>query len=135
VLPIAELTAAAERYFDAGLWLLSESQVGAETRAQLLFESKRFGPTRFTALPRAALATDYDLLESAQAANNSWGMADLGRRCPSVWEVTMEGANDPTVLFYFGALLASVALGPLLVEEYPGLYGVRSARLKSASES
>ncbi|HEU5077058.1 MAG TPA: hypothetical protein VFU02_22865, partial [Polyangiaceae bacterium] len=62
-------------------------------------------------------------------ANQSHGMAGLGERCASVWAVTPAPETSQAACFQFGALLASVALGPWLPPDGSGLYGVRSARV------
>jgi len=45
-----------------------------------------------------------------------------------VWEVWPQTSQNLAACYYLGALLASVALGPLLPFDGSGLFGVRSAR-------
>ena len=83
---------------------------------------------------------DHDLARARIAASRgrAAGMADLAARCRSAWLV--EPVNDPPewLTWECCALVAFVALGPILPEDDASLLGVRSAReraerLRSAS--
>jgi hypothetical protein len=64
-------------------------------------------------------------------------MSDLAARCPAVWTISAEGEVTGTAELQLSALLASVALGPVLPEDESTLYGVRGAmeRAEKAAES
>ena len=131
-LPLAALALAASRHFSAELEV---STAAAPTTAHgptlVTLRTTRFGDASFTLTPRPATDPDYARLDAAERQNQSSGMADLGRRCPGVWEVAPLADSGPAICYYFGAVLASVALGPLLPNDESGLYGIRSARLKA----
>ena len=121
------LTRGAERHFEARLSAGAANPAGLHVQ----FETQPYGTVGFTLKARTATESDYARLGPAEAANHSHGMAGLGRRCTSLWEVVPDPGTAPAACFYFGALLASVALGPLLPPDGTGLYGVRSARLRA----
>ncbi len=121
------LARAAERHFDATLSPGAPSPLGIRVQ----FTSQPYGTAAFTLRARACTESDYARLEPAERANQSHGMAGLGRRCTALWEVLPDPGTPAAACFHFGALLASVALGPLLPPEGDGLYGVRSARLRA----
>jgi hypothetical protein len=76
---------------------------------------------------RAREPEDLAMAEKADAAGT--GLALLARRCPTVWLVTREIDDDPLAL-RLAAILASVALGPILDARVPELLGVKSARAR-----
>jgi hypothetical protein len=99
--------------------------------------------------------TDADLLEArhAEELSRAAGMAALAERCPTVLEVTeLATVGQPAraapakpaeghekLLLELCALLAFVALGPILPPDGSALFGVRGARaraerLRAASE-
>lgn len=121
------LARGAERHFDAKLSPGAVSPLGVRVQ----FASQPYGTVTFTLRARAATESDYARLEPAERANQSHGMAGLGRRCTSLWEVIPDPGTSSAACFYFGAVLASVALGPLLPPDGAGLYGVRSARVRA----
>ena len=131
-LPLAGLAQNASRYFDATLEVAElPPGPGGIASASVTLNVPRHPNASFTLTLRAAGDADYARLRAAERANQSHGMADLGRRCPSVWQVTPQAPASAAVSYFFGALLASVALGPLLPSDDSGLYGVRSARLRA----
>jgi len=135
-LPLRELCESAARHFQAELRLSSEtaSEVGVDSApvsARLEFAAPRFGSRSFLLTARATSDEDRARLEPAEALNQSYGMAGLGRRCRAVWELSALSPALAAHSYYFGALLASVALGPLLPPDGSGLFGVRSARIKA----
>jgi hypothetical protein len=130
-LDVARLRDQAQRYFDTEIVIeASDASLGTT----LSLATPRYGSGRFRLRLRPADTTDFARLDGAEAANQSHGMAALGRRCPWVWEVTAEADSEPALIYFFGAMLASVALGPLLPDDASGLYGVRSARERAARE-
>jgi hypothetical protein len=71
-----------------------------------------------------------DDLRAAEDADTKAGLTGLGtlaRRCPMVWLVAVESDADRTALL-LSAILASVALGPILPPDQAELFGVRTAR-------
>ena len=78
---------------------------------------------------RRVTTEDLAAANRAEARGNAFGMAALAARCSHVWKV--EGADQgvpPWLLLECCALLASVALGPVLPPDEDTLMGVRSAR-------
>jgi len=126
-LEVERLVAQGSRYFSAELQALSHD--ATTQRATLRFRTTIDGESSFELHARLADATDRARLAPAELANRSYGMAGLGERCTCVWEVTPAPGTSPAACFQFGALLASVALGPWLPPDGSGLYGVRSARV------
>jgi len=70
-----------------------------------------------------------DLAEARAAEDRSgkWGMSQLAERCPSAWELEPEAGTPLAGELVVAALLASIALGPILPEDGSGLFGVRTA--------
>jgi hypothetical protein len=126
-LELERLLAQAARFFSAELEVLAEDT--AARRATLRWKTKPDPETSFELHARLTDAADRVRLAPAELANQSYGMAGLGERCPCVWEVLPAPDAAPAACFQFGALLASVALGPWLPPDDSGLFGVRSARL------
>jgi hypothetical protein len=54
-------------------------------------------------------------------------MSQLAERCPSIWELEPADGTPPVAELVVAALLASVALGPILPQDGAGLFGVRTA--------
>jgi hypothetical protein len=80
---------------------------------------------------RRVSTEDQRAAEHAELAGKAAGMAGLARRCANVWEVrASESApawfEDPALL-NLCAILASVALGPVLPVDLSTLFGVRGA--------
>jgi len=63
----------------------------------------------------------------AEERGRAGGMAQLAARCVALWSVTPEGEVSGTAELQLSALLASVALGPVLPADESTLYGVRGA--------
>ena len=80
---------------------------------------------------RPATPLDLERARAAEERGRAGGMSDLAARCPTVWVVTFEGEPPPALGLEFCALLASVALGPILPEDGSTLLGVRSARTRA----
>jgi hypothetical protein len=57
------------------------------------------------------------------------GLADLAKRCATVWLVRAE-ADDDRVALRIAAILASVLLGPILAPRGEALFGVKTARVR-----
>lgn len=83
---------------------------------------------RFTITSRPATRDDVANAGMAEARGQATGMSLLAERCGAVWEVAPEGDVPDHALLDACALLASVALGPVMPPEIDTLFGVRGAR-------
>ena len=77
---------------------------------------------------RRVTTDDLGAASRAEARGNAFGMAALAARCSHVWSVSVVEQAPPWLLLECCALLASVALGPILPPDEDTLMGVRSAR-------
>jgi hypothetical protein len=127
-LELERLASQASRYFDANLRPVGDASRSDQAKVSM---TTALGSSVFTLHARRADPHDYQRLPRAELANDSHGMAALGQRCGCVWEVVPEPGVSASACLHFGALLASIALGPLLPPDDSGLFGVRSARLLS----
>lgn len=132
VAALPKLLQHARRFFAAELDVLSASApdrpepLNAQVSIQLA--SARYpGQGRFAISSRPATDDDRFAAEAAEARGSAGGMALLAARCPAVWVVTAEGEVTGSAELQLSALLASVALGPVLPEDESTLYGVRGA--------
>lgn len=119
----------AARHFDCDLVFDTSAREG-DSLGLCLSRAAPFDGT-FRVRCRPARAADQIGLDAAEAANGSFGMADLARRCGHVWELAVESGTSSASAYFMGAILASVALGPLLPGDRSGLFGVRSCRLRA----
>lgn len=132
VAALPKLLQHARRFFAAEINVLSASPserpepLLAEVKLEL--ESARY-PARGVFRLESRPSTDDDRFaaEAAEAAGKAGGMALLAARCPAVWLIHLEGEAEGTAELQLSALLASVALGPVLPESEQTLYGVRGA--------
>ncbi|HYP86699.1 MAG TPA: hypothetical protein VEQ59_01060 [Polyangiaceae bacterium] len=123
----------ARRFFAAELNVLSD-----QPSLRLRLESARYpGSGTFSIEARPATADDVFAAEAAEARGRAGGMSLLAARCPVVWVVAAESDVTGTAELQLTALLASVALGPVLPADGSTLYGVRGAmeRAESAAKS
>lgn len=125
-LELERLQQQAARHFAAEFEVLSARDDGLV--AQVALTTSRLGRASFTLRARSATGADFDALGPAERANHSHGMANLGQRCASLWQIEPDPGVSRAACLFFGALTASIALGPLLPPDRSGLYGVRSAR-------
>jgi hypothetical protein len=69
--------------------------------------------------------------DQAELAGRAAGMAGLARRCPTLWEIESAPSapawSEDAALLNLCAILASVALGPVLPDDRSTLFGVRGA--------
>jgi hypothetical protein len=122
----------ARRFFAAELDVLSASPPDradvAQAEVTLRFESRRYpGSGRFRIVSRESDDVDRFDAEAAEARGRAGGMSLLAARCPLVWELSALELATGTAELQLSALLASVALGPVLPEDGSTLYGVRGA--------
>jgi hypothetical protein len=94
----------------------------------LHFESGHY-PAQGEFLIESRAATDDDRFaaEAAEARGKAGGMALLAARCAAVWTLLPQGEASGSAELQLSALLASVALGPVLPADESTLYGVRGA--------
>jgi hypothetical protein len=125
---LPKLLAHARRFFAAEIEVLSGSPPGStHGEVRLRFEAHRYaGAGTFSVTSRPTSDDDRFAAEAAEARGNAGGMALLAARCAAVWDVRAEQATGSAEL-QLAALLASVALGPVLPEDGSTLYGVRGA--------
>jgi len=132
VAALPQLLQHARRFFAAELNVLGSSPPQRadplEAFVGLRWESARYpGQGTFRITSRARTEDDRFAAEAAEARGRAGGMSDLAARCPAVWTITLEGEVTGTAELQLSALLASVALGPVLPEDESTLYGVRGA--------
>src|SRR5690348_7883764 len=125
---LPRLLSHAQRFFAADLDVLSSSPSErpdpAVAELRLRFEGKRqSGRGTFRVTSRRSDVDDRSAAEAAEARGRAGGMALLAARCPWVWEVSTEDAAPPSAELQLCALLASVALGPVLPADGSSLYG------------
>ena len=132
VAALPRLLGHARRFFARELEVLSASPPDrpdlAVAQVRLRLESGRYaGSGTFRVESRTTTADDRFAAEAAEARGNAGGMSLLAARCPQLWSLRPEGAVQGTAELQLSALLASVALGPVLPEDESTLYGVRGA--------
>jgi hypothetical protein len=132
VAALPKLLAHARRFFAAELNVLSASSptrtdvVVAEALVEL--ESARYpGRGKFRIESKATGSDDRFAAEVAEARGKAAGMAELAARCQALWVIHPEGEITGTAELQLAALLASVALGPVLPVDESTLFGVRGA--------
>ena len=132
VAALPQLLAHARRFFAAEVDVLSSSAPDrpdlANAHVLLRLESARYpGQGTFRIESRPPTDADRASAEVAEVRGRAGGMAQLAARCGSLWVVTAEGEISGSADLQLSALLASVALGPVLPEDESTLYGVRGA--------
>jgi hypothetical protein len=132
VASLPKILAHARRFFAAEIDVLSASPPSrpdpsvAEVRLRL--SSARYaGSGTFRLAARARTDDDQFAAEAAEARGNATNMSLLAAQCPSVWSITPEADVSGSAELQLSALLASVALGPVLPPDQSTLYGVRGA--------
>ncbi len=129
--PLTELLKSARAHFRSNVNVVSEQGVdengsASSTTLRLLIENERLGVAEeFTIQTRARSPDDLTRAEAAEQAGRAAGMSALAARCPSIWELSADGSEVGTLLAC--AMLASVALGPVMPPDASTLYGVRGA--------
>ncbi len=121
----AALARNAQRYFDVSVNQRGPARL---TGVTLELSSARLDATAcFDVTARAVTADDVADAWAAERASRAGGMASLAERCPTVWEVQAQEPTSALALQQLAAVLASVALGPVLPSDELTLYGVRGA--------
>jgi hypothetical protein len=132
VAALPQLLAHARRFFAAEVNVLSASAPDradlADAHVRLRLASARYpGEGTFHIESRPPTDADRAAAEVAEVRGRAGGMAQLAARCRALWVVTAEGEISGSADLQLSALLASVALGPVLPEDESTLYGVRGA--------
>jgi hypothetical protein len=132
VAALPQLLAHARRFFAAEVDVLSASVPDrpdlAQAELRLRLESARYpGRGTFRIEARCPTEADQAAAREAERRGKAGGMADLAARCAALWVVTAEDDLTGSADLQLSALLASVALGPVLPEDESTLYGVRGA--------
>jgi hypothetical protein len=141
VAALPQLLAHARRFFAAELEVLSasppERAEPALAHVTLRLESARYpGSGTFSVEGRRPTQADQAAAQAAELRGKAGGMAQLAARCAALWVLTPEGEITGSAELQLSALLASVALGPVLPDDESTLYGVRGAmeRAEKAAE-
>lgn len=125
-LDLAEILRATRRFFEATIDVKSASADGTSAEVELSSAKHGFGGT-FSLSTRAATARDLNDAQVAEERGRAGGMASLAARCPTVWELDPVGPEDERAQLNLCAILAAVALGPVLPDDCSSLYGVRGS--------
>lgn len=132
VAALPKLLQHARRFFAAEVEVLSASPpqrpLVEEGEVTLRFESHRYpGSGTFRIVSRETDGSDRFAAEAAEARGQAGGMSLLAARCPVVWRLEPHADVSGSAELQLSALLASVALGPVLPADGSTLYGVRGA--------
>ena len=130
VLP--QLLQHARRFFAASVNVLEasppERPEPLHAFVRLHLESARYpAQGEFRIESRPTTGDDRFAAEAAEARGKAGGMALLAARCAAVWTLLPQGETSGSAELQLSALLASVALGPVLPADESTLYGVRGA--------
>jgi len=127
----AQLAAYARRFFDVEIGVTVEKAYGDARPA--------IDAARFVIAPRGASpgiratgvrpATEGDRAAADRAEGALSGLASLARRCAYVYAVDAAGDDDRLALT-LAAVIAGVALGPILSIDRRAIFGVKTARLR-----
>jgi hypothetical protein len=123
----ASLGNSAKRYFRAELRVLPGAEGDATGLTRVELEGPRGVKGSFRLRERERTADDLARARIAEQRGRAAGMAGLAERCSSVWEVEPEAGVDPSTTLMLCAIIASVALGPVLPPDDSTLFGVRGA--------
>lgn len=138
-LDMSALKTHAARFFGAKLGLTTPKDYGKTpplfdaANVVLASDDGRTSGTRLC-FGRPADERDRAVADAAERAQNTYGMALLAARCPTIWLVSHDTESDRVALT-IAAILASVLLGPILSPSGDELFGVRTARLKLEGSS
>jgi hypothetical protein len=132
---LAALVRHAGRFFEAKLEVIgqrelrSQDEGGPGHEVGLRIDSARRGfSEQYRVRSREANAEDYEAARRAEERGRATNMSLLAERCRYVWEVEpVAGTSSAAPLLNLCAVLASVALGPVLPEDESTLFGIRGA--------
>jgi hypothetical protein len=117
----------AERYFRATLSTLPQPDNPPSEAVRVELKSPRGVQGIFVIQARPRSPADLANAEAAELRGRAAGMAALAGRCRFVWSVEPEAGVEQTATLMLCAILASVALGPVLPPDGSTLFGVRGA--------
>lgn len=123
-IPVVDLVRNAARYFEAEVIVLAAE--GAEARLEVVSARHGFRGV-FGLVSRPPEAQDLSAARAAEVSGRAAGMSLLAERCARLWQVEPLGPASTEAGLALAALLASVALGPVLPSDHATLYGVRGA--------
>lgn len=130
LIDFAQLGNYASRFFAAEIEVLGGTPAGDRPKeARISFRSKqgRFDAV-FKITTRRVEREDLRAAREAEARGNAQGMGALAERCKFVWEMEVPEGVSTGAVHLLCAVLASVALGPVLPPDRQTLFGVRGAR-------
>lgn len=129
-LDLPELLRAARKYFDSTVEVQWRSEVAPDGRdaVEVLLRNEDHGYGGRLSI-RTRFASEHDRADAhtAEQLGRAAGMAALAERCPVIWEVEPVGEDSELARLNLCAILAAVALGPVLPDDGSTLYGVRGA--------
>ncbi len=136
VLDMRALGSNAASFFGAKLGLTVDKHYDASSpsidaaRVVVWTPNRRANGTRLC-VGRRACPEDLQAVANAETLQGTFGMAQLARRCESVWLIACESSDpeDDPVALLLSAIFASVMLGPILAPASNKAFGVRTARL------
>lgn len=124
--PVSRLGVQARAHFGGAL---TEHAPSNESDGVLLMYSSHGRRADFVVTVRPVSEDDIAAAREAERQSaRGVGLADLAARCNVAWIVEPRAEVEDWIVLEFCALLASVALGPVLTVDPPALLGVRSAR-------
>lgn len=127
---LGHLVQSAAVHFDGAL-VTTAGEPDPETESVRLVYTARGHTAEFRIESRPSTPDDVRRARGAEREARGAGLADLAARCQVMWAVTPLREAPEWLVVEFCAVLASVALGPILPRDAPGLLGVRSARERS----
>jgi hypothetical protein len=129
-LDLPELLRATRNYFEAVLEVESRTDDAPDGRdyVEVVLRSEEHGYEGRLAI-HTRWASEHDRADAREAElrGQAAGMAGLAARCPTVWDVEPVGEDSELARLNLCAILAAVALGPVLPDDGSTLYGVRGA--------
>jgi hypothetical protein len=124
----------AKRFFEATLEVLDAPQRTPADESPLpswalvrIASARRGFQANFRVESRTALAADWEAARRAERKGSAGGMGELAARCPHIWELKPAAEASEAATLNLCALLASVALGPVLPPDESTLFGIRGA--------
>jgi len=120
----ARLLVQTRTFFEATVEVLAAEADGV--RLALASEARGYGG-RFLVRTRSTSERDLEEARTAEARGRAAGMSALAARCAHIWEVEPLDEAPAAATLNLCALLASIALGPVLPPDITTLFGVRGA--------
>ncbi|HEY8943609.1 MAG TPA: hypothetical protein VIM73_05075 [Polyangiaceae bacterium] len=135
---LAQLVQNARMHFEASVEVLQQEGLVEDATEALTSEARPWVRLRLSSVRRgfsailrvtcrSATSEDWEGAQRAERNGRAAGMGLLAARCGAVWDVEPEGEPSVPALLNLCALLASVALGPVLPPDEETLFGIRGA--------